>query len=104
MYSVVIASAVQAGPAITFTPLTGVANSPLSGKITVTDDAKTVAVTVTITGAPLGMMFSTQVGPAMILNVTWAKPVAGNYTLNVIAVDNLGRTATVQIPITVSTH
>lgn len=95
VYTVKIANA---GPVITAAAATGVAGKALSGSISITDPGAT-ALSISISGAPLGMGFSAS---GLTINYTWASPVAGSYNLKVTAVDNAGLSATATVPITVT--
>jgi len=107
VYSVVIAAGSTGGtkttasstpPVITASAMTGVAGKPLSGTIGI-KVSNSGMVSVNISGAPLGMMFSAS---GMNLAVSWAAPVAGNYTLKLTATDSTGASATASIPVTIS--
>ncbi|MBF9264370.1 peptidase S53, partial [Acidovorax cattleyae] len=78
-------------------PWTGTAGQALTGTVTVSAPGA-AWVSVTITGAPLGMGFSMQ-GTAV--TARWPAPVAGNYTLAIVARDSLGRTAQAAVPVSI---
>lgn len=86
------------GPQITAPAISGVAGKPLSGLISISAPGVS-AVSISISGVPLGMMFSAQ---GLNISASWAKPVAGNYTLKIVVQDSAGQTATASLPITVS--
>jgi flavin reductase (DIM6/NTAB) family NADH-FMN oxidoreductase RutF len=88
-----------AGPVITAPALTGVAGRPLIGAISISDSGAISWVSVTITGAPLGMSFSMT---GLNITATWPTPVAGSYSLKVTATDSLGLTSQVSWPISVT--
>jgi len=87
-----------AGPTITAAAMTGVAGKTLSGSIVLTA-AGANSLWISITGAPLGMQFSMS---GMTITATWPQPVAGNYALKVVALDNNGLTAQLNLPVTVT--
>ncbi|MBW8844208.1 MAG: S53 family peptidase [Burkholderiales bacterium] len=89
---------VASGPTLTTTALTGVAGKAFSGTIGYTAPGAT-SLSITIGGAPSGMGFSaTSAG----LAVSWAKPVAGKSTLVITLKDNLGKTTTGNVTVTIS--
>lgn len=95
----VISLKIAAGaPQITAAALSGVAGKALTGSISVSAPGAT-ALSISISGAPLGMMFSAK-GSTVTLN--WAKPVTGSYALKIVVLDNTGQTATATMPITVA--
>ncbi|HEX7987121.1 MAG TPA: putative Ig domain-containing protein [Duganella sp.] len=107
VYTVVIAAAgtitttVNAGtggPVFKATALTGVAGRPLSGSFSITD-AGSKSMAVSISGAPLGMMFAASGGTISML---WASPVTGSYQLKVVATNGSGVSSTVTIPVTIT--
>ena len=100
VYAVTIATVVKVpvGPTITAAQINGVVGKPVSGTITIADVGAT-NIQVSITGVPMGMMFASN---GQTLTASWASPVAGTYNLVVKAVDNLGRSATATIPVTIS--
>ena len=101
VYSVVISAATPVGPVITAPPMTGVAGKPMSGTISFADAGAT-GLSVSISGVPLGMSFS--MGSGMSLVASWPNPVTGSYTLKVTVTDNLGRSATASVPVTINAH
>ncbi|AVS73616.1 peptidase S53, partial [Paracidovorax cattleyae] len=86
-----------AGLSVTAAPWTGTAGQALTGTVTVSAPGA-AWVSVTITGAPLGMGFSMQ-GTAV--TARWPAPVAGNYTLAIVARDSLSRTAQAAVPVSI---
>ena len=80
--------------------MTGVAGKPLSGTITIADPGAT-ALSVSISGVPLGMSFSAN---GLTLTANWASPVTGSYTLKVVVQDSAGLSAQASVPITVTAH
>lgn len=108
VYSVVIAAAsstsstttttASGGPVIKASAMTGVANRVLSGTISISD-ASSKSVSVSISGAPLGMTFQVN---GMQITATWAAPKVGSYTLKVVATDSNGASAAASIPVTVT--
>jgi len=95
VYSIKIA---KTGPSITAAPITGVAGKPVTGSI-VLADAGANALSVTISGAPLGMAFSAN---GLTISASWASPQVGNYALAVLARDNLGQSTQATVPITIT--
>ncbi|MYM26378.1 peptidase S53 [Duganella sp. FT135W] len=85
-------------PVITATALTGVAGRPLVGAIGV-KVSTSGNVTLSISGAPLGMMFTVS---GMNVVVTWAAPVTGSYTLKLTATDSSGASSAASIPVTIT--
>ncbi|WP_375576555.1 peptidase S53 [Paracidovorax oryzae] len=100
-YTVRIAAAGSSTPpsglSIAAAPWTGTAGQALTGTITVSAPGATW-VSVTITGAPLGMGFSMQ---GTTVTARWPAPVAGSYTLAIVARDSLGRTAQAAVPVSI---
>lgn len=94
LYTVKIAAA---GPVITVPVMSGVAGKPLRGTINISDSG-VAWVSVSISGAPLGMSFSMS-GPA--ITATWARPLAGSYNLRVSVIDSAGLSAKAVVPIPV---
>jgi hypothetical protein len=95
LYAVQIAAS---GPVITAAALTGVAGQALTGTISFSAPG-TNSLSITISGAPAGMSFSVS---GMSLKVSWAKPVAGSYSLKVQLVDSAGRSAAASVPVTIT--
>ena len=87
-----------AGPVITAAAMVGVAGKPLSGSIAIAD-AGASALSITITGVPLGMGFSVN---GATMSAIWPSPVTGNYSLKISVVDNLGLSATLTVPVTIT--
>ncbi|WP_295993996.1 S53 family peptidase [Rugamonas sp.] len=87
----------QAGPVITAPFLTGVAGRPLIGAIGFTDP-NGGAISVSISGVPMGMMFWVN---GMNIMASWSTPLPGNYQLKITATDSTGATAQATMPITV---
>ncbi len=107
VYTVVIAAAssttstgttTASAPVIKATAMTGVAGRALSGTITVSDSSSK-SLTVSISGAPLGMTFQVN-GMQIVAN--WAAPQTGSYTLKVVATNGNGASATLSVPVTVN--
>ncbi|MDD0814403.1 S53 family peptidase [Curvibacter sp. HBC28] len=95
VYAVKIANA---GPVITAPAMTGVAGKAMTGTISIADPGASW-VSVSISGVPLGMGFAMS---GLTITAKWPSPVTGSYTLTVTVVDNLGLTATVKVPVTVT--
>ncbi|PIG30281.1 hypothetical protein CLU93_4617 [Janthinobacterium sp. 35] len=87
-----------AGPTITAAAMKGVAGKAMSGSIVLTAPGAT-SLRISIDGAPLGMQFSMS---GLTITATWPQPVAGSYTLKVVALDNNGLTAQLNVPVNVT--
>lgn len=87
-----------AGPTISAAAMTGVAGKAMSGSIVLTAPGAN-ALQVSINGAPLGMQFSMS---GLTITAYWPQPVAGSYTLKLVALDNNGLTAQLTVPVTVT--
>ncbi len=91
-------TAATAGLTLSAGNLQGTAGLPLSSSIGVSATGA-ASVSVSISGAPLGMVFAAQ-GTA--ISVQWPLPVAGNYALLVVARDSLGRSAQLTVPVAIA--
>ena len=91
----------RSGPVITATALTGVAGHPLAGTISFSDSTSN-SLGVSIGGIPAGMTLSLS-GPGTI-SIRWSSPVTGNYTLSVTVTDGSGLKATLNVPVSISSH
>ena len=87
-----------AGPTISAATMTGVAGKAMSGSIVLTAPGATW-LRISIDGAPLGMQFSMS---GLTITAYWPQAVAGSYTLKVVALDNNGLTAQLNVPVTVT--
>src|SRR5450830_1305055 len=106
VYTVVIAAASTttttttttsgSGPVIKASSMAGVAGRALSGTITITDSTSK-SLTVSISGAPLGMNFQVN---GMQIVASWASPQTGSYTLKVVATDGNGASSALSVPVT----
>lgn len=96
-YTVKIQTVTTTGPVITVKPISGTVGKSVSGTISITDPGAT-SFQVSITGVPLGMIFSIS---GTTITATWPSPAAGNYTLLIKVVDNLGKSATASMAITI---
>lgn len=94
VYSVKIANA---GPVITAAAMTGTAGKALSSSININDSSAT-SLRISISGVPLGMTFSMS---GMNVIASWAKPVAGTYSLKVVVTNNNGLSSQATIPVTI---
>jgi hypothetical protein len=90
--------AAAAGLTVTAAPISGKAGQALSGSIAITAPGAS-SVSITISGAPLGMMFTSS---GLTLKISWANPLKGSYSLNVAVKDSLGRAANTTLPISVA--
>jgi hypothetical protein len=88
-----------AGPVITASAMKGVLGKPLTGTISISDSGAISWISVSLSGVPLGMSFSMS---GLTLIAIWPSPVVGSYSLKVSAVDSLGLSSTVNIPVTVT--
>lgn len=93
-------SATSTGIAITAQPMVGIAGKPLSGVIGLSAPGAS-AISVTISGVPLGMGLSMQ-GTNVIVN--WPSPVTGKYSLQVTLRDSLGRMTQATVPVTITAY
>lgn len=100
LYTIAVSS--LTGPIITGTGLTGVAGKVLSGVISISDPGVSI-IGVGIGGAPLAMSFN-PVGGINNIAFNWPSPVAGSYTLRVMATDSAGQSAQVSLTITIASH
>ena len=96
VYAVKIAAG-QAGPVITVPFLTGLTGRPMVGAIGISDPGGG-AISVSISGAPMGMMFWVN---GMNIMASWSFPLPGNYQLKITATDSSGATAQATMPITI---
>ncbi len=87
-----------AGPVITSSAMTGVVGKSVSGTIGLAD-ASASSLSVTISGAPLGMTFSVS---GMNIIAYWANPVLGSYSLKVSVVDSAKLTAQATVPVSIT--
>ena len=87
------------GPVITALAQTGVVGKPIAGSISITDAGAITWMQVSITGAPLGMSFAAS---GLNLTTNWTPTTAGNYSIKITALDSLGLTAQLVVPITVT--
>ena len=96
VYTVKIATA---GPVITASAMTGVLGKALTGTISITDTGAIVWMSVSISGAPLGMSFSMT---GLTITAKWPTPAVGTYSLKVTATDSIGLSSQVILPITIT--
>jgi hypothetical protein len=86
------------GPVITAPAIAGIVGQPVRGAILIADpDAKSLVAA--ISGAPMGMTFMLDGGT---IKLSWAEPVAGNYTLRLSVVDTLGLSAQTTVPVSIA--
>lgn len=95
VYTVNIATA---GPAITAPAAKGIAGKVLNGSISISDPGAT-SLSISISGAPLGMGFSTN---GTTVNYVWNTPSVGTYSLKVNVVDSAGLSAQATVVITIT--
>ena len=98
VYTVKIVAAPVAGPVITAPAMSGVVGKVLTGSIAISDPGAT-SLSISITGAPLGMSFSIS---GLTLNASWPSPILGSYSLKVSVQDSAGLSAQAVVPITVT--
>ena len=96
-YTVTISAA---GPVLTTTPITGVAGHAVSGTIHVAD-ASSNSVALSISGVPSGMSFSAS---GATITASWAKPVAGTYSLQITATDGARLSAKASMAVSITAH
>ncbi len=82
---------------ITAPNVSGSVGKAISGNITYSAPGAS-SISVNLSGVPLGMSFVMSAGN---IAYSWASPVAGTYTIKVSAQDNLGRTATANMVVTI---
>jgi hypothetical protein len=91
-------SIAKAGPVITYSGMTGVANKALTGSFSITD-ATSNSMSIAISGVPAGMSFTVS---GLSFTAKWPKPLTGAYTLKVVVKDAAGLSATANIPVTIT--
>jgi subtilase family serine protease len=96
------APTVATGPTINASSLVGSAGRKLTGSISFADSTSN-SLSITISGVPSGMSF-TSTSNSPVLDVTWASPVKGSYTLVVSARDGNGLTGTLKVPVVIASH
>ena len=96
--TITISAAGTTGLQIGVTSLNGMADMPITGFITLSDSTAS-NINVTISNAPLGMMF---VPSGSMIAVLWPIPTAGSYKMTITATDSNGHSAQVTVPITIS--
>ncbi|RUP23491.1 MAG: peptidase S53 [Curvibacter sp.] len=99
VYTVKIAASTttSGGLSVNAPAITGTAGKAVSGTITITDSGVSW-VSVSISGAPLGMSFSMT---GLTVTAKWPTPVVGSYTLTIVVADSAGRKVQVQMPVTI---
>lgn len=99
VYTVKIASSTttSGGLSVSAPAITGTAGKAVSGTITITDSGVSW-VSVSISGAPLGMSFSMT---GLTVTANWPSPVVGSYMLTIVVADSAGRKVQVQMPVTI---
>ena len=97
--SVTIASATTTatGPVIVAPAMNGTAGKTLTGTITITDPGVS-AISISISGAPLGMLFTAN---GLTITASWPNPAAGTYSLVVSVSDSAGHSAKATVPVTI---
>ena len=101
IYTVKIGTAT--GPAVAQSTLTGVAGTAFTGTIVITDGGAGL-VGIGSSGAPQGMSVAPVNGNMNMLGVSWPKPVAGSYSIQVSATDANGLSANVAVPVIITSH
>ena len=91
-------TATSSGPQLSTASLTGTAGKPLNGTIGYSAPGAT-SLSISISGVPSGMSFSTT---SAGLGVSWPSPVAGTTSLVITLKDNLGRTSTGTVKVTIN--
>ena len=95
------AAAAKPGLVITAPAMTGVLGKALSATISIADTSAGAWVSVSFSGAPAGMSFSSR-GKTIVAN--WRTPVVGSFNLSVTATDSTGLTAQTTVPINVTAN
>jgi subtilase family serine protease len=93
-------SSTSPGPVVTTSGLSGTAGAPLVGSISVSDPGVS-ALSLSISNAPLGMMFYPGGSGIAVL---WNNPVAGSYSLKISVVDSAGHSLQTTIPVAINAH
>jgi hypothetical protein len=96
----ITAAGTATGPTITAPAMNGVAGHQLTGTIVISDPGVS-SLSVSISGAPMGMMFSVT---GLTLTASWASPIQGSYSLKVLVNDSAGRSIQTTIPITIAAN
>ncbi|MBC3907454.1 S53 family peptidase [Undibacterium umbellatum] len=96
--AVISLTVTAAGMSINAPPMVGVAGKSMTGNISITAPGAS-SVSVSIAGAPLGLSFSMS---GLNITSSWAKPVAGSFTMKITANDNAGRTAVARMLINIA--
>ena len=86
------------GLTISTTGLSGSAGKALSASIAISAPGAN-ALSISISGVPAGMGFTAGSGS---LGVSWSQPVAGSYVLTLSVKDNLGRSASATVTVSIS--
>lgn len=89
---------ITSSPVIGTTAISGSAGRALSASISISDPGAS-SLSISISGVPSGMSFASASGG---LSVSWSSPVAGSYKLALSVKDNLGRSTTGTVTITIS--
>ncbi|MES2115673.1 MAG: hypothetical protein V4578_11010, partial [Pseudomonadota bacterium] len=55
-------------------------------------------VSISISGAPLGMIFAPS---GLNIGINWAYPMTGSYTLKIVVTDSAGHTVQASMPVTI---
>ncbi|MDE2367844.1 MAG: S53 family peptidase [Burkholderiales bacterium] len=90
----------NAGPQIMASVMSGVAGKPFAGTITITD-AGAGLIGVAAGASNAGIQVTTQLG-MNVTTVSWAAPVAGNYSVQISVTDSAGRSSMASIPLIIS--
>ena len=91
------AASAASGLVLTASTMTGVAGRAMSGTVAVSAPGAS-RLSLAVSGAPAGMTFSLS---GSTLKVTWARPVAGSHAFTLKVTDNLKRTSTLTVPVTI---
>lgn len=93
----IAAASTTSGLVLSASAMNGVAGRSLSGTVVVSAPGAS-RLTMSVSGAPAGMTFSLS---GSTLKVSWARPVAGSHAFTLKVTDNLKRTSTLTVPVTI---
>ena len=88
----------NSGPTVTAAPIVGKVGTALTGRISIAAPGA-AWVSVSISGVPMGMMFSVS---GLSFTALWPSPVAGSYSLKVAVTDSTGKSVSATVPVTVA--
>jgi subtilase family serine protease len=99
VYKIGIATGTVSSSSLTVSApaLSGVAGKPLTGTIGISAPGSSY-VSISISGAPLGMMFTPN---GLNIGINLAYPMTGSYTLKIVVRDSAGHTVQASMPVTI---